>query len=299
MIANETSEGIDVAGSFTDRHHFKVLDFGFQLETGVEQAAGTVLDVLRRFEVAADRDRPDLRIVDDHQAWAPYALYLRDEPLCEHTDLGEVLDYLFWYVNRRAIEATENYLLVHAAAASLNGKGVLLPARMDSGKTTLVAGLTRAGFDYLSDEAALLDPVTAYLHPYPKALWMERKALDAVGGMLSWAGPRMGERYQVPPEDLRKGSVGSPVPVSLVIAPRYVRGVRSRVEEIGRGEAIVLLKSNAFNFSSFGGDGLDLFKRVTAGARCFRMTVGNLNDAVGLIGGLITGEADKAGSTRS
>src|SRR6266576_744062 len=75
---------------------------------------------------------------------------------------GLLTDYLLWDVNARTIERTDGYLAIHAAAASLGGAGILLPAPPDSGKTTTVAGLVRAGCSYLTDEAALVDPETGW-----------------------------------------------------------------------------------------------------------------------------------------
>ena len=41
-----------------------------------------------------------------------------------------------------------------AGSVACRGRGLILPAPSGGGKTTLVAGLVAAGFDYLSDEVA-------------------------------------------------------------------------------------------------------------------------------------------------
>ncbi|MGH2701708.1 MAG: hypothetical protein ACRDJ2_08030, partial [Actinomycetota bacterium] len=207
-------------------------------------------------------------------------LYLGDEPLREHAELEPVLDYLFWYINHQAIINTKRHLMVHAAAASLHGRGLLLPARMDSGKSTLVAGLTRSGFDYLTDEVALLDPSSGILHPYPKALWLEEPSISAIGGLTRIQRRLLGEQYQVPASDLRQSAIGSPVPVRLIVTPRYEEGAQTQLEAIGRAEAIVLLRSHCFNFPDFGDRGLDLLSELVRGADCYRMIVGDLGAAV-------------------
>ena len=56
---------------------------------------------------------------------------------------------------------------------------------MESGKTTLTAGLVRAGFDYLSDEAVAFDWDTLDIVPYAKPL-----SIDGLVGAVP--GPRAG-----------------------------------------------------------------------------------------------------------
>lgn len=55
---------------------------------------------------------------------------------------------------------------LHAAAVAQNGRGVLLTARSDSGKSTTALNLVRQGWSYLSDDTVLLraedDSVRAY-----------------------------------------------------------------------------------------------------------------------------------------
>jgi hypothetical protein len=82
---------------------------------------------------------------------------------------------LHWHINQRVIDgAAAARTTFHAAAArSPRGSGILLPAPMESGKTTTVTGLLRSGWDFLTDEAAAVDPDgTAWA--YAKPLTIDR-----------------------------------------------------------------------------------------------------------------------------
>jgi hypothetical protein len=95
--------------------------------------------------------------------------------------LAPIIDWILWPATQEAVERTTEYLALHAGAVARNGKSILLPAPPDTGKTTLSAALTRAGFSYLSDEVGLIEPETALLHPCAGALGMEITSIDLMG----------------------------------------------------------------------------------------------------------------------
>ena len=83
------------------------------------------------------------------------------------------LDYLVWDVNRRVVEASGGHLLLHAAAATRNGLAVVVPAVSGGGKSTLVAALVDAGFDYLTDEIVAIEPASTRVGGYRKAIGLK------------------------------------------------------------------------------------------------------------------------------
>jgi hypothetical protein len=60
-------------------------------------------------------------------------------------------------------------VFVHAGAVAYKGRGIVIPGKSFSGKTTLVTALVKAGAEYYSDEYAVIRPDGALL-PYPKDL---------------------------------------------------------------------------------------------------------------------------------
>jgi hypothetical protein len=211
----------------------------------------------------------------------PWAVYRDGERLVRGNLPTTILEFVLWDVSRNAIASAHGYFAVHAAAASWRGRGILLPAPADSGKSTLVAGLTRAGCAYLTDEAALIDPATAMVHPFPRSLWLERPSIDAVFGpdadALRW---RTGRQFHVRPADLRPRSIGRPCPIRFVVAPTYASGATTELVPISRAEALTALARQSFYLGRFGGDGVRLLGRVVEAADCYRLRVGNLDAAV-------------------
>jgi hypothetical protein len=224
----------------------------------------------------------------------PWAVYRDGDRLVRGNVVATILEFVLWDVSRNAIASAHGFFSVHAAVASWRGRGILLPAPADSGKSTLVAGLTRAGCAYLTDEAALIDPATAMVHPFPRSLWLERASIDAVfgpdPGALRW---RTGRQFHVRPADLRPRSIGRPCPIRYVIAPAYTSGARTELVPISRAEALTALARQSFFLGRFGGDGVRLLGRVVGSAECYRVRVGDLDDAVEQILRMLAGSAPR------
>jgi hypothetical protein len=253
---------------------------------------------LAPFEVTTTQDGALYELRHEPGTEKAWAVYLDGGSLSRGRTPSLILEHTLWDVSTKAIGSEHGCLAVHAAAASWRGAGIVMPAPPESGKSTLVAGLTRAGGSYLSDEAALIEPGTQLLHPFPRSLWLARPSFEAVFPgepfPTRWT---TGREFHVRPADLRPRAIGRPCPVGLVIAPRFVRGGPTSLEPIPRAEALTTLARNAFHLDRFAGSGIELLGRVVEGATCFRLTYGDLTSAVAAVLG--AADAGSAGSGRT
>lgn len=273
---------------------YRVLSYGFRFRSDLRPFGESIDRILGRFRIADSADLPTYSLIERQTAIVPFALYLDDELLQEGDSFGPLLQNLIWHVNSEAVAQTEDFLLLHAAAASWQGQGVLLPAPEDSGKSTLVAALTRAGFTYLTDEAALIDPATSLLHPYPRALWMDSRSLHVLD-RATWSTPPppldpSSDQHHVLPEEIRPEAVGGPCPVRFVILPSYREGVDTTIESVSRGAALVHMGNNAFNFGRFGSRGFRVLAGIVEEAECFQLRMGDLWTAVRLVLDVVAGD---------
>lgn len=213
----------------------------------------------------------------------------------------QIIPYLDLAINSTAVaQLGALHLFFHAGAVAARGQGVIFPAVSGSGKTTLVAGLLTAGFQYLSDEVAVLDPTTKLLHPFPKSLLVKsgsRRALNPLYPDLGRTAlrQRFGNAtvwYLAPPED---SWPKEPVPVRYVIFPHYQPRSRTQVVAMSRGEAFGRLLRQSFNLRRHGGRGIRCLTEVLREAKCYRLQIGNLTEAVQLVDNLITGPGEAAG----
>jgi hypothetical protein len=226
----------------------------------------------------------------------PFSLYVDDSRLQEVESASSMIDFVLADVTIQAVERMEDHVALHAAAAAWDRRGIIFPGQPDSGKTTLVGGLTQVGFAYLSDEAALIDPRTGLLHPFPRALAMDAQSVDAIPGLRRKLPPDhdqfMRFRYHVPPDDLRPGAVGRPCRVKYVIAPKYEGGSDTVLEPMSRAEALMTLAENSFNFVRFGARAVDSLRGALEGVKCYRLRIGSLQDGIRKVLDVVGEEVD-------
>jgi hypothetical protein len=188
---------------------------------------------------------------------------------------GQALVSLVTDVNHQAIATRPDRLTVHAGAVSFEGAGILLPAPSHSGKSTLTAAMVSAGCDYLSDEAVSIDFASLEMEPYAKPLSLSPRSLHALGYRDHAEGPT----EMVPASYLRPGSWGHSVQPRLLVFPHYEKGNTTTLTTMSRGEALVELANNSFNFVEHGGEWLPGLRRVVAACSCWRLAMGDAKEA--------------------
>jgi hypothetical protein len=198
------------------------------------------------------------------------------------------LGHLLWDLNRRVVEkASPQHLLLHAAAAERDGRVVMLPGPSESGKTTLVAGLVHAGLSYVTDEAVAFDLDDVLVRPYPKPLDVDAGSWPVLAHLapppdLELA-PYLTDQWHLAPSSVGTGIVASPAPVRLIIAPTYRRGATTTLIPMSRSEAVVVMAEQAFNFRQHGALALATLAALVRSCQCYRMSVGDLDQACVLV----------------
>lgn len=275
---------------------YRALSYAFRVRTNFPRA-GFLLDrLLAPFRAVVSSEVPTYDLVRTNGERLPFSLYVDDARVQEVESASSMLDFVLANVTIQAVELMEDFVSFHAAAAAWDRRGIIFPGEPDAGKTTLVAGLTQVGFAYLSDEAALIDPSTGLLHPFPRALAMDAHSVDAIPGLRRKLPPDhdqfMKYRFHVAPDDLRPGAVGRPCRVQYVIAPKYQAGSPTVLEPMSRAEALMTLAENSFNLVRFGGLAVQSLHRVMGSVSGYRLRIGSLEDGIRRVLDVVEGKAD-------
>lgn len=101
-------------------------------------------------------------------------------PLDVASGIAELAPRVKNLLRQLALDREAFFVELHAGVVSDGTHCIVLPAAPGSGKTTLTAGLVHAGFEYFSDEVALLDEETLRLRPVPLGLGIKPGAVDVL-----------------------------------------------------------------------------------------------------------------------
>jgi hypothetical protein len=214
----------------------------------------------------------------------------------------EFISYIEWAIIDTVLDKMDGFYQIHGGAVVKDGRGLILPAAPGSGKTTLTVGLAMNGFQCLSDDIALIAMQSLKLNPFPRNIFIteEKKAVfDRYGYNLplrksEWMD--MGGWDFIPPhitsyeEILRRGLCAGEreFNVDFIIFPEYNPALKTELKEISSGKAMFKTIRESFNFHKLGERGLDIAYNLIESAECFKLTVNDLNEAVGIILKLFT-----------
>lgn len=274
---------------YRSRHHLAVHHaFGVRSEDG---SIGAFLDDVFAAFVIPGQPRSWYSIVDRGPTrTGRYALYHEAQRIALRRSLGEVASYLQWHVNREVTRRAQgSHLVLHAAAASYGRHTVVLPAPMEHGKTTTVAGLCQAGFAYLTDEAVCIDRQTLRVAPYPKALSVDHGSWTVLPDLEPWHAGIVPGQWQVPPRVFGGNGMAAGAP-TVVVTPRYVQGSTTALTPISRGTMLMRLVECTFDFTSQPRGNLDVLAALVQRAACYDLTIGDLHEAVRLMAAAVGAE---------
>jgi len=210
------------------------------------------------------------------------------------------LPLLEWGLNWTIAQRCNRYLLLHAGCVERGGQGILLPALPGSGKSTLTAALVNRGYRLLSDEFGAVSLADGSLYPLLRPVALKNESIDVIAQFAPEAklGPRFPKTrkgtvaHMAPPRD-SVVRMHEPVQPSLVIFPKFTPNTVVELEPMPRSFAFAKLASNSFNYEILGPDGFSTLVKVTQSCDCFRLTYGNLDQAIKVINRLVDQRAAK------
>ena len=188
-----------------------------------------------------------------------------------------------------AVNRHRYFMEIHAGVVSDGDSCVLLPGAPGSGKSTLTAALVASGYQYLSDEVALLQEHTLNVRPLPLALTVKAGSLP----LLSQLYPGLRKlrthirqddrvvRYLAPPGRVMADPQRDQ-PVTRIVFPRVAE--ETRLRRISRPDALQRLLRECLVLPEW--LDADKVRRLVCWMRavdCYDLSVSSLADAVSAI----------------
>lgn len=303
-VANSVPAGDARTVSDLGEHHFvarmrdwgvglQVGPFAVQLRNDVGHIEPPLFRLYRDYPVLDDERvfsfHARLRSVRHPLRWHRKLVRFSVDGRVPHEDLprAHALAVLEWGLNLVIALRSHSFLMLHAAAVERFGKVLLLPALPGHGKTTLCAGLVHRGWRLFSDEFGLVRPATCEAVPLPRPMPLKNESIEVIREFAPDAelGPTI--------RNTRKGTVAHVKPPRAsvlaahytarprwIVFPRWELGAALELVELQKGEAFMLLASNAFNYEMLGEQGFAAIRDLVTGARVFSFVYADLEKAV-------------------
>jgi hypothetical protein len=235
------------------------------LEYEGERAAALV-EFLFRHIAAAGPAQPHLT----YRVWPQAAdlVLQRDESILYcGSSAAECADLLMGDSTHALADRSTGGLLFHAAGLAWQGRGLLLPGRIASGKTTLSAWLTQQGFDFLSDELIFVPTGATTLHALTRPLNVKAPSRSVLRPYFDFdhqaaqllSTPR-GDL--IPIELLRPENELSVPALQTIILPQYASEAAFKMETLSPGQAAFALIDTVVNARNLPDHGLPELARL-------------------------------------
>ncbi len=206
-----------------------------------------------------------------------------------HEDMpfAHALPTLEWGINLVIAMRAHWYLMLHAAVLEKNGYALVLPGTPGSGKTTLAAALSAAGWRLFSDEFGLVRGTDPTLVPVPRPMVLKNESIGVIRD-------RVADRFMGPSiPGTRKGTVAHFVPGANDIAraaevapPRWVvfptwsEDANCALTAMEPIEGFMGLCTNAFNYELLGESAFRALSVIADRASFHRLSYASLDEAI-------------------
>jgi hypothetical protein len=235
---------------------------------------------------------PPNRIVISEQGADRYALVSHCREPMRDIDKAAILNVVMEEIVRSLVFDLASGVALHAGAVGWHDRSILVAGRSGSGKTALVAWFVDNGFDYLSDELAVLLPEERIV-AFPRPLVVKRGARAAVAALAVAKGGRAlsaGDNTILALPGGKQAKDGRPC--RFIILAEFAAGVELSIEPISQAQTVVRLMECNLNARNLADHGLAAIKALAMAVPAVRLRYGDFEQLGGVADSLVRLMAD-------
>jgi energy-coupling factor transporter ATP-binding protein EcfA2 len=196
-------------------------------------------------------------------------------------ECDRALEWCVWLVNNVAHERADS-LVLHAGAAVVDGRGVLLTGPSGCGKSTLVTALALRGAAYMGDDTVAADGYRIRSNPKPMSIDdSSRRALQELDGTNAELHARsaiLAPRAVGPV--MRAGGMAA---AALIVRPSYRAGAATSIAPLTTAEAAEILADQSFNFAARGAEALHAVASIARRCVAFVLEFSDVGEAADVV----------------
>ena len=199
-----------------------------------------------------------------------YVASVRSRTQCLRTILSNL--------NSAPLDAIDDALVLHAAAAEIDGAVLAFAGVSNAGKSTLVTQLVERGHRYLTDEALVVDLETFEARPFTKSICIDPGAQPLLAHLEPGGRSHSrGSTWDVDPRAVGPGRLSDGGPIRSLVFPIYrARTDSAALRELEPLECIHRLLRNTFDFSALGQDGFAALVRMATRLPAWELAHGGI-----------------------
>jgi energy-coupling factor transporter ATP-binding protein EcfA2 len=230
---------------------------------------------------APNEGRYALDVAVRRDASGDFEVLANGETCWQGPECDRALEWCVWLVNNVAHERAK-MLVLHAAAAVVDGRAVLLSGPSGCGKSTLVTALALRGAAYMGDDTVAADGYRIFSNPKPIAIDHDSRValqqLDPGNAELHARSAIVAPRGVGPV--MRAGGLAA---ATLLVRPSYRPGAPTSIGPLTAAEVAEILADQSFNFAARAADSLHAIAAIARRCTAFVLEFSDASDAVDVV----------------
>jgi len=268
---------------------YRLLGTGVRVRYQSAEQASWVHPVLAHLEVSAV---DYATTVDVTRKGEEHSIYVDGRPYGKCAGIHRLTPYVKAAVWQVPLRNRRYFLHLHAGVVSDGESLILLPAPSGCGKSTLTAGLIHAGYQYFSDEAALLEEGSFGTIPVPVSFCVK----SAAWTLLIPLYPELANlnaherpdgkvvRYMPPPARSLPKDLGKSLPIRRIIFPVYDPNSMTVLRPLSKADALARLLSQCLAVPlDLNPDRVAALVRWIAAVEAHELVMSSLDEALSLV----------------